>query len=402
MSMIPTVRYSFLQGSYWCSFSVAYCFVSVFLLANGYTNSEIGLVFAIGGFSAAILQPLIGNHINEYGKITMRRVIMVGSVFIMMCAAMLCIFSEKQFLLGTLFCLVTIGLQTLMPFVNAVCMECINRGISVNFGLARGIGSICYAAASYAIGKLISIYNEGVLPYCIIGSFMLVYIAAFFFTYKSLEGQRNTSVQSENIKNEPEFSPVDANRREPFFKKYPRFLIFLIGVCLIFITHNIINTYLFQICQSLGGGAEEYGTASSLSAAIELPTMLLFSQLIIRIKSNRLVQISAAFFALKAVMHLYASGIFGIYLAQLPQILGFALFIPASTYYANEIMHRRDGAKGQTYLISANTIGCVIGSSLGGMILDRFGINIMLIVAIITSVLGFLFFIIGTQEAETA
>lgn len=398
MSFIPTLRYSYLQGSYWFSFSVSYCFVSVFLLANGYTNSEIGIVFAIGGLVAAVLQPLIGNRIDEYGRITMRRVIMIGSIFIMMSAALLCIFSKKQFLLGILFTLITIGLQTIMPFVNAICMECLNRGISVNFGLARGIGSVTYAIASYLIGKLISLYSEGILPYCIIASFAIVYIAAFYFTYHSLQKYSKFKQDADHRGNRASL-PSDSEKI-PFFSKYPKYLIFLFGVCFIFITHNIINTYLFQICQNLGGGAEEYGTASSICAAIELPTMMLFSQMILRVRSYRLVQISAAFFAIKALMHLFAFNIFGIFLAQLPQILGFALFIPASTFYTNEIMERKDGAKGQTYLISANTTGCVIGSSLGGVILDRFGINAMLFVAFISGLLGLLLFIVGTQKQK--
>ncbi len=402
MSFMPTVRYSYLQGSYWFSFSVAYCFVSVFLLANGYSNSEIGAVFAIGGFIAAILQPLIGNWINEYGRFTMRRVIMIGSIFIMISAALLCVFSKQQYLFGLHFTLVTIGLQTLMPFVNAISMECLNRGISVNFGLARGIGSICYAIASYGMGKLISRYTEGILPYGIIFAFMLVLIAAYFFTYRSLE-RYAVDHDANECASANEGANEDVNHSNTrFFVRYPRFLIFLFGVGCIFITHNIINTYLFQICHSLGGGAEEYGIAGSLCAAIELPTMMLFMFMKKRIKSVHLLYISAIFFTLKAVMHLLAFSMIGVYIAQLPQILGFALFIPASTYYANEIMDRRDGAIGQAYLTSANTTGCVLGSSLGGVILDRFGISVMLCVAIATGLLGLLFFIMGTQKSKTA
>ncbi len=399
---MPTLRYSYLQGSYWFSFSVAYCFVSVFLLANGYTNSEIGAVFAFGGLFAAVLQPLIGKRINEYGRFTMRRVIMIGSVFIMMSAAFLCFFSKQQYLFGVLFTLIIIGLQTVMPFVNAISMECLNRGISVNFGLARGIGSISYAIASYGMGILINRYSEGIIPYGIIAAFLLVVITAYSFTYRSLERYAVDLDMIETYRTAESDRKDTAREKTHFFSKYPRFMVFLIGVGCIFITHNIINTYLFQICQSLGGGAEEYGTAGSLCAAIELPTMMFFLHMKKRIRSRHLLYISALFFTLKAVMHLLAFSMIGIYVAQLPQILGFALFIPASTYYTNEIMERRDGAIGQAYLTSANTTGCLVGSSLGGIVLDQYGISTMLAVATVTGLLGLLFFILGTQNTETA
>ena len=51
----------------------------------------------------------------------------------------------------------------------------------------------------------------------------------------------------------------------------------------------------------------------------------------------------------------------------------FALYIPASVYYVNETMAPRDKFKGQAVMTATNTLGGVIGSLLGGFLLDHSG-----------------------------
>ena len=43
-------------------------------------------------------------------------------------------------------------LQLMTPFINSLGMESINQGHSLNFGLARGMGSVAYACICYILG----------------------------------------------------------------------------------------------------------------------------------------------------------------------------------------------------------------------------------------------------------
>lgn len=397
-SKIPSMRYCVLQGGYWFSFSVTYCFVSVFLLANGFSNSQIGYIIAIAGLVSAIIQPILGGSIDENGRLTMRRVIMLLASTIILFGIFLTFLSETTVLLGLFYCLIIISMQTINPFVNALGMECINRGIPINFGVGRGTGSITYAIASVIMGKLVVRFSVGIIPWSIVICFALVLASVITFTYKSLHRYQTNN---EN-QNEEDLQCSMQNTNASFLKKYPRFIFIFCGVVFVFITHNLVSTYLFQICQSVGAGAEELGLANGICATVELPTMVMFAYLIKRFKSATLLKVSGFFFGLRALLHLFAASAMGIYFAQLPQMLGFALFIPASTYYANEIMQPRDRAKGQTYLTCANSIGNLAGSALGGILLDYFGIPTMLIVGIVASVAGTLFFFTGTKTKKTA
>ena len=95
-SPYPTFRYILLQGSYWFSFCVTYCFISVFLLSYGFTNTQIGLIIAIAGLVSAILQPVLGGLINEEGRITMRRTLILLVVSILIFSLFIIIFNSHS------------------------------------------------------------------------------------------------------------------------------------------------------------------------------------------------------------------------------------------------------------------------------------------------------------------
>ena len=52
---------------------------------------------------------------------------------------------------------------------------------------------------------------------------------------------------------------------------------------------------------------------------------------------------------------------------------GYALYTVAVVYFANEIIDLPDRVQGQAYFSMTNTIGIVLGSSLGGFLLDWWG-----------------------------
>ena len=82
-------------------------------------------------------------------------------------------------------------------------------------------------------------------------------------------------------------------------------------------------------------------------------------------------------------------------IAAVMQMGSFAIYIPASVYYVNEVMEERDKFKGQALMTGTNTLGGVIGSLLGGFLIDQAGVSVMnlagLVMAVSGAVLVFLF-----------
>ena len=130
------------------------------------------------------------------------------------------------------------------------------------------------------------------------------------------------------------------------------------------------------------------GIALAISALSEVPTMFLFVELVGRLKSGVWMKLSSVFFMLKVLGILVFSSIVGIYVVHALQMLGYALFAVASVYYVNCLMEDRDKVTGQAYMTMTTTMGAVIGSTVGGVIIDVWGIEMMLIFATVIAVVG--------------
>jgi PPP family 3-phenylpropionic acid transporter len=91
----------------------------------------------------------------------------------------------------------------------------------------------------------------------------------------------------------------------------------------------------------------------------------------------------------------YATNISVLYIAQGFQLLSFALYVPASVSYIHERMTEFDKVKGQSYLIASTTLGGIIGSVGGGLIIERFGVHEMLLLGVILSGLGMVLLTFG-------
>jgi len=155
----------------------------------------------------------------------------------------------------------------------------------------------------------------------------------------------------------------------------------LLGAILVFVSHNMLNNFAFQIMESKGGGSSAMGTAIALAAASELPTMFLFGWMVTKVRCDVWLKISGLFFLIKAAATVLVRDVAGMYLIQGLQMFGFALFVVASVYYVNMIMKDKDRTKGQAFMTMTNTLGGVLGSACGGALIDGFGIHTMLLVS---------------------
>lgn len=62
------IDYALVQMSYWVTSAVLFCFTTVFLQFRGYSNYEIGIVFAVGNIIGFIAQPFIAGLIDKSRK----------------------------------------------------------------------------------------------------------------------------------------------------------------------------------------------------------------------------------------------------------------------------------------------------------------------------------------------
>lgn len=381
-----TGRYCLLQGSYYGVNCAVIGYASVFLLERGMSSAGIGALIAAGNVLSAVLQPMAAGIADRSGRVTLKQMIRLAAAAGAILSLLVGVFGSLK-LVAPLYMALAMIANLEMPLVNAVSVYFSNRGYRINFGLARGIGSLTYAAFSYGLGLLAGMFGAGLIPWASMALYAAVFACCGLFSMKpgttkaeeQAGGGGNAAAGSISA---PADTAARPRRREPnFFSRYRTFTLTLAGVVMLFAFHNITCTYMIRMMERFGGGSEEMGLALAVAAVCELPTMLLFSRLARSFRVSTLLAASAAGFVVKSLLLLAAWDVNMILAAQVFQAFSFALFIPASVAFTDQVMRAGDKIKGQAYMTAASTLGSVAGNLSGGIVLDASGVSAMLVLA---------------------
>lgn len=383
-----------LQGFYWMIFCPIASFASVYLLSKNFSNQKIGWVMAISSVLAIVLQPALGALIDRFEKLTLKGVLCALSL---MCVAFLAgiIFLDAGLIWMAVFYVGIVALlYTMQPLVSALTFEYINAGHNVNFGVTRASGSICFAVLSTLLGLWINKYSTSILP--IICLILFAGYLLLLLSFPKVKRSENQTYQKENF-------AAETGDKVGFLRRYDRFIPFLLGAAFIFMFHTLINNFLAQIMRPLGGTDTDLGISLTIAAVAELPAFLGFSFLVAKINTRSLMKIAGFIYALRSIIFLIASTVWMINVGQAFQGLTFAVFLPASVYYVNEIMREKDRVKGQTFVTGMGTLGGFFGNIIGGRLLDTSGVYAMLLFGVVGAVIGsaLLFYAIRKPKVKT-
>lgn len=380
-----TTRYAVINATYFMGFCGVHAYASIFMLERGFTNSQIGILIAFANILSVLVQPVLAGLIDKPGNFTNRRAAsLCTAVMIALSVALACVQQEKAavFLIFMLIYMIQMAYQ---PIIIAMHFEYAGKGCSINFGLARGIGSMGFAIYSPIIGNLLVKYGVSVIH---IGDALALSVGLLFLlTFRLPE----TAGEKEPDKHTGETTEEAFSVHNNFFdfaRHYPRFMLLLSATIFIFFTHNMLNDYLIQIIRPLGGTEKHLGYATAMAAIVELPTMAFFAAMVKKISCEKLLFLSTVFFMVKVALMFLAGSIYGVFISQFCQIAAYALFIPASAYYANMAMEKADQVKGQAYVNCAITLGGTFSGLICGRILDLTGPKMMLGFGVAASFLG--------------
>ncbi|WP_270524714.1 MFS transporter [Longibaculum muris] len=385
------IRYACIHGFYWmlCCSMIGYA--SVFLLDKGFTNTTIGTVLAISNILAVFGQPAVASYMDKTSKLSLRMLISLILVVIIAISLVLCFLTGASMVMVVLTIVAFTLMLTLQPFINSLTFAFEKNGIHINFGLARGIGSVAYAVMSLILGNLVAAFSPELLPFFYVG----LSLCALFFVYTFfLPGHKDEIVHQEK---ETEHDQLSMGQ---FIKKYKTFMLLLVATVLLFFDHSVINNFFIQVVNHINGNSADMGNAIFLAAVLELPTMALFTKFQQKIGCKNMMLISAVFFSVKHVLTYFAVNMFMIYVAQVMQMLAYAVFIPASVYYVSQLVEEHDMNKGQALVTGAMTLASVFASLAGGVLLDALGVSKVLMIGAIISVLGTICMFISVEDVD--
>ena len=371
-----TVVYCLIQFAYYLAFCSIINYASVYLTACGLSNTLIGVTIAVGMIASVFITPVISSIADRNHAITPKKILIVMLVLLGISGLLMTVFFHNGSTINAvLLCLAVILTQVSMPFVNALATESINAGVMINFGLARGAGSIGYSVMSFTLGSVVASHSPRSIPIA-----TLISCAVFcIFTLLYNDKVRSSAVVRTSANKESIFA---------FLKRYKGLTALLIGASLVYACHMYINTYVFQIVLSKGGNSRHMGIATSLAAFLEMTAMVVFPYLLTLRDCKFWFKISGFFFMLKSLMTLLVKSIPAFYAVQVIQPFGWGLLAVSSVYYINDLMNENDKIKGQGFFSMTFTIGSIISSVTGGYLIDKFSVDFMLIVAVAAGIIG--------------
>lgn len=404
-----TIKYAFLQSTYWISECIIYSFAAVFLQYKNFNNTHIGIVLSLSAIFSIILQPIVSAFADKSKKKTVRGIILTLLLIVFAFAIILNIWNNTFILIATIFVIINSIQFTLNPLLNSFALEFLNNGYPFNFGLARGTGSIAFAFTSFLLGHAVRRFSAGIiLPFFLI-SYVLLFLATYIYRIKShnkiSEGIQDNSINTDKASsNEATESDVTANPPASilgFFLKYKKFTFLLVGIAMVFYSHSLINTYLINIIENVGGDSSDMGLSLTIAAALELPMMASFALITKKVKCSTLIKISAFFFLVKSATIWMAPNVITVHLSQAFQMLSFALFTPASVYYVNSIINIEDKNKGQAMLgVATLGVAGTLANITGGKVLDMNGVPEMMMLGTIVSLIGFVVIFFSTEKSH--
>lgn len=388
------IQYKILQGFYWMLYGLSTAYVTVFLLHHGFSSSIIGVIVAGSNLLAAVGQMFVGTMVDKHEKLTWKNMILLFCLLEAVCLILMMVLSNNHIVNGALFPIFSLLIYFQMPLVNSTFFYYTSRSEHLDFGSARGTGSLAYAIMSTVVGLIVVSYGEqAIVPsgMVILIGFTVVVLTMPYY-HDELEGAIDTSNENtEDTIVSPNSSFI------AFTRHYPRFMLVILGSILVMAFHNIVHTYLIQVMEAVGGNSATMGTAVSIEALVELPIMFGFFILIKKFSSSTLMVIAGIGFVIKSVCFLLASSVMAIYFTELVQLISFALFASASVYFANDMMEDYDRVKGQGYMTASIAIGGVVGNFLGGFIYDGAGVHVLLLSCLGFALVGALCILAGAM-----
>ena len=359
-----TFCFSLLQGFYWFGACLVYAYAERLLLSYGFQTGTIGVILAVAYLSAMVLQPLLAAAADRERCVTLRSAITACALLAAGLAAGACLGSRSLAVFAVLLGALSSVTLAVQPLVNAVGFHYINRGLDLDYSFARGAASVVYALASLLFGALAARR---------IGSMLWVYAAVqlglflsalFFAPHREGAALRETDGNLSGV-----------------FRRYPAFVLFCVGSFVLTVPHMVLNSYLASITKVTGG---DMSIMTAVAAIVEFPAMTAYSHIRKRIPERVLLVASASVYLLKTGLLLLAAylpiGAWAAYVSSALQMLCYALFVPAASYFANDCMQETDRVKGQMLLTEAGLFAGMISMLLGGFAIELFGVGITLMI----------------------
>ena len=350
-------------------------FVAVFLQYKGVSNTQIGVVTGSACVASIFIAPWLAALIMKIDRLTVNGLLIyilltMGGLFCSMTwldlpAVVIMVFYSL------LYCLyLSAG-----PLIQVIASGYVQEGEDINFGLARGLGSVSWAITAVLAGPIIDRFDPRVLPvgFVVFGVLMLWLLLKMPQTKgqkRSEKGEKGGSIGH-------------------IIKTYRVYFLILLGFSCCMAGNTALGTYLPNIVRELGGTTSTYGICLFVNAMSEMPVMAMASKWMKKVGAMPLCVLGGCAYVVRNLIVCLAPNLPVLFFGLLFQSLSYGLLTAVVAYYVIYYLAPQDQIMGQT-MIGMMTSGCgsMIGNVVGGVLQDTIGLSAMYVFALICTSIG--------------
>ena len=364
-------------------------FGQVILEAKGLNLEEIGIATSIGAFFAMILPPVTSKLLDYFKKISLQMWLVIYHVIAMgLCSAIFGIDSSASWIITFVFAVRYSMFFVTRPMFNTLGINYQKSGINVNYGIARGMGALGYAAFGY-IGSLIAEWHSP-LTVLLFNSLMLLFTAFLIWMCPEVSDSKGEAVAD--------------NSEHSYWNLLvqSRYTLLFFCICVIYqIVISMGDTYILEAYKRAGGSVVEMGIGFSIMAISEVPTMFFLKQIMKKIKTEYLFMVVFVSLFVKFIIILLFNNVAMVWLAHATHALSTGIMGVCVVLYAEELAFSGETMKMQTLFSGIGiTLGIVIGNYFGGFMLMHGGVIGWLVSIIGISVLGLVVSVLLISSAK--
>jgi len=373
-------EFSLLQFFFWSTWAIYGAYLVYYLGDIGYSNLRIGSLMSLRTLMGIFGPPLIG-YIAD--RIESRRLVFIISMSLL--GLMVSPFPYYGDLM-TAFSVAMIGIlwEPQQSVLDSWIIET-SDSTALNYGFMRAWGSIGFAVTVSIFGLVIDYFGWKVhfMGYGLT-AFAAV-ITAFLIKDNSYQSKNprdkaeqinGTSEKLEEL-DEAELDEADDKNIMLLFKNKEYIFILIITV-LIFIPAMMIFVYLAPAVKAVGGDSKDMGYILFFNALSEAPIFFTAKYFLKKFKTKALLLFAAFFYMVRIIIVALApTPIYFIFFGLL-QSLSYGVFLVTVRYYVKIVAPEGLKTTAQSTALTAGFgAGGIIGSLLGGYLIDNFGLNVM-------------------------
>ena len=354
------LQFSGMEFLFWFA-QCAGTYQTVFLQTMGYNATKVGVVTAVCS-SIGIFSTLFWGMFSD-------RIRSIRKVFILCMAvgSFLWLFVPltAKVMLGPLsLSLLFITVSTFFraptgPLIDNWAVSVANTE-GMNYGLIRSAGSVSFAVMGISLGFILR--KTGVnLSFYLYALLTVPLVLLCFFVKGDTQRMRPIPMRELHV--------------ERLLKNY-RFITFLIFIILMNMPSTTMFSFLSFLVRGVHGDINMVGIIQGYKALLEVPMLILARPLARRnVPYPALLICTACLFSLEAFLYAHAVNFTQLVMISTLHGLGGGLFIASASNYIFQLAPDGLKATAQTIFGAVNTVGAIIGSLIGGALMDAIGVQ---------------------------